>query len=116
MVTPKPQITFFGEELPKKYFDRLPNFDKANLLIVLGTSLSVTPFCYLINKPKESVLKLLINNEKVGEILKHDVKGFDFSSKRDFFYSSETDDGIREIVNKMKWESEYNEIVNEKKE
>lgn len=41
----KPDITFFGEALPDKFFDRLRNVDrdKADLVIVIGTSMKVAP-------------------------------------------------------------------------
>ncbi|KAI5474855.1 hypothetical protein MNV49_002336 [Pseudohyphozyma bogoriensis] len=43
------RITFFGEQLPKRLFQRLPDLDKADLLIVLGTSLTAV-------KPKALIL------------------------------------------------------------
>ena len=42
----KPEIVFFGENLPEKFydvFDRLPS-EEIDLLIVIGTSLAVGPF------------------------------------------------------------------------
>jgi NAD+-dependent protein deacetylase SIR2 len=41
----KPDITFFGEHLPHKFFDALQNHDrnKVDLVIVIGTSMKVAP-------------------------------------------------------------------------
>jgi NAD-dependent histone deacetylase SIR2 len=41
----KPDITFFGEHLPDKFFDALQNHDrnKVDLVIVIGTSMKVAP-------------------------------------------------------------------------
>lgn len=41
----KPDITFFGEGLPRRFFDRLKEHDKdvTDLLIVIGTSMKVAP-------------------------------------------------------------------------
>lgn len=37
----KPDIVFFGEELPPHYFSYLKDFPLADLLIIMGTSLEV---------------------------------------------------------------------------
>jgi NAD-dependent deacetylase sirtuin 3 len=39
--TVKPDIVFFGEDLPEKYFLHSKDFPKADLLIIMGTSLQV---------------------------------------------------------------------------
>lgn len=46
----KPDIVFFGEELPQHFFLYLTDFPMADLLIVMGTSLEVR---------KDSVITLL---------------------------------------------------------
>lgn len=38
----KPDIVFFGEELPRHFFKYLTDFPLADLLIVMGTSLEVS--------------------------------------------------------------------------
>ena len=38
------------------------------LFIIAGTSLTVSPACYLINKVHHNVPKILINNELVGDV------------------------------------------------
>jgi NAD-dependent histone deacetylase SIR2 len=40
----KPDIVFFGENLPKEFFPVLDSLDEADLLIVIGTALAVAPF------------------------------------------------------------------------
>lgn len=40
--TVKPDIVFFGEDLPEKYFLHSKDFPKADLLIIMGTSLQVS--------------------------------------------------------------------------
>jgi NAD-dependent deacetylase sirtuin 2 len=47
----KPDIVFFGENLPQKFFDRVEADLKAcDLLIVMGTSLTVQPFACLVDR------------------------------------------------------------------
>ena len=42
----KPNIVFFGEQLPKEFFKAIDpnNLLQVDLLIVMGTALAVTPF------------------------------------------------------------------------
>uniref|UniRef100_A0A0K0CWV5 Deacetylase sirtuin-type domain-containing protein n=1 Tax=Angiostrongylus cantonensis TaxID=6313 RepID=A0A0K0CWV5_ANGCA len=47
----KPDITFFGENLPKRFFQCvLSDFPKCDLLLIMGTSLVVQPFASLVNE------------------------------------------------------------------
>lgn len=49
----KPDIVFFGEELPRHFFKYLTDFPLADLLIVMGTSLEVSAasrLCHLMLK------------------------------------------------------------------
>lgn len=52
----KPDIVFFGESLPARFFQYMAtDFSKADLLIVMGTSLTVQPFASLIGSHYDSV-------------------------------------------------------------
>ena len=52
----KPDIVFFGESLPERFFQLAPeDFGQADLLIVMGTSLVVQPFASLIGRACEAV-------------------------------------------------------------
>ena len=65
----KPDIVFFGESLPSRFFQLLnDDFAKCDLLLVLGTSLQVQPFASLIGKVPNECPRLLINRELVGTI------------------------------------------------
>lgn len=47
----KPDIVFFRENLPTRFFQLMQSdFPKCDLLLILGTSLTVQPFAMLINK------------------------------------------------------------------
>lgn len=62
----KPDIVFFGEALPSRFFDLLDDdFDDCDLLIVIGTSLAVSPVNGLVGQVKKDTVRVLINNEKV---------------------------------------------------
>ncbi|KAK6318054.1 hypothetical protein J4Q44_G00113450 [Coregonus suidteri] len=53
--TVKPDIVFFGEDLPEKYFQHSKDFPKADLLIIMGTSLQIEPFASLVNTVRATV-------------------------------------------------------------
>lgn len=125
----KPNITFFGEQLPERFYKLMHHdFERADLLIVMGTSLQVSPFKDLIHLAPPGTPRLLINLEKVAQVppkvnvpvtrlsqkLKQVLnapKGFDFDNEyskvqRDVFYQGSTDDGSKELARHLGWESD----------
>ncbi len=114
----KPDIVFFGENLPVR-FGQLARIDfnpeNCDLLIVMGTSLQVQPFAGLIEYPDIDCPRLLINREKVGEVPSRRSffemgmskgRGFDFSEegKRDVLFLGDCDDGVSELCKHLGWE------------
>ena len=65
----KPEITFFGENLPDKFYKAQEDLKttKIDLLIVIGTSLAVSPFNMLVHKIPEDCPKVLINLTNTAE-------------------------------------------------
>lgn len=67
----KPDIVFFGEGLPERFFD-LMTMDFADndidLVIVAGTSLQVSPFNQLPDMAHQKIPRVLFNMEKVGSL------------------------------------------------
>lgn len=64
----KPEIVFFGEQLPSAFFDNRHLTSQADLCIVMGTSLSVQPFASLPGSCADDTPRLLINLEQVGDL------------------------------------------------
>ena len=65
----KPDIVFFGEQLPERFFELAESdFRQCDLLIILGTSLKVQPFASLVGLVDDDVPRLLINREKVDKL------------------------------------------------
>ena len=51
----KPDIVFFGENLPGRFFSAVNNdLPKCDLLIIMGTSLVVQPFASMIDRVSEN--------------------------------------------------------------
>ncbi|XP_078389453.1 NAD-dependent protein deacetylase sirtuin-2 isoform X2 [Cetorhinus maximus] len=60
----KPDIVFFGESLPQRFFATMESdFPKCDLLIIMGTSLQVQPFASLASRVSDTTPRLLINKE-----------------------------------------------------
>ncbi|CAD6887857.1 unnamed protein product [Tilletia controversa] len=131
----KPDIVFFGEPLPKRFFSLLDDFDQADLLIVLGTSLKVQPFASLIDRVPNSCPRLLINLELVGDIGQDadepesfrgmsshiSESGFDFKGwgtggkryARDVAYIGDADSGVDKIAAICGWSEELEKLMKE---
>ncbi|KAJ1869820.1 NAD-dependent protein deacetylase sirtuin-2 [Coemansia sp. RSA 1722] len=108
----KPDITFFGEGLPSRFFDLLEqDFASCDLLIVMGTSLLVQPFASLINDVSHAVPRLLINRMRVGEA-KTPGPGFDFDGRhagqlhRDALVLGDCDQACALLAERLGWNKE----------
>lgn len=66
----KPDITFFGEPLPDQFEDRLTKHDqdKADLLLVIGTSLKVAPVSEVASFLPPDVPAIYISRQPVNHI------------------------------------------------
>ena len=99
-VPAKPDIVFFGEPLPRR-FASLIEHDLSNceLLIVMGTSLSVQPFGALPNRVPDTCVRVVINREP----LRDTASLFDFDAPqnyRDVFFRGTCDDGVAALGRK----------------
>ena len=90
----KPEIVFFGEQLPADFFRNRMLPHEADLCIVMGTSLTVQPFAGLPGMTRESTPRLLINKERVG--------GFG-SGADDVLLLGDCDDGVRKLAEACGW-------------
>ncbi|KAJ2780791.1 NAD-dependent protein deacetylase sirtuin-2 [Coemansia javaensis] len=102
----KPDITFFGEGLPARFFDSIKDdFAACDLLVVMGTSLQVQPFASLVAEVGAAVPRLLINRERVGD---SGAAGFDFdgmrgSVHRDALVLGDCDEACRLLAERLGW-------------
>lgn len=66
----KPDITFFGEQLPVNFFDRFTERDaqEADLVIVIGTSLKVAPVSEMPNYLPHAIPHIYISREPIGHV------------------------------------------------
>ncbi|KAK7067012.1 NAD-dependent protein deacetylase sirtuin-2 [Halocaridina rubra] len=119
----KPDIVFFRESLPSRYFKLMhSDFPKCDLLIILGTSLTVQPFASLIDNVPSSCPRLLINREKAGKIdpmvaLLQGMSGggglaLDSSSNyRDVALLGDCDDGCMKLAEQLGWKEDLLKLM-----
>lgn len=115
----KPDIVFFGENLPDRFFDLAKvDFPQADLLIVMGTSLTVYPFAGLISKVGFNVPRVLINRDPVGAatpmMLMRGHLGFDFggnSNTRDVPLLGDCQETVETLVQLLGWEDDFKALM-----
>ncbi|XP_031847836.1 sirtuin 2 isoform X2 [Nomia melanderi] len=118
----KPDIVFFGEVLPERFHHLTDqDFTKADLLIIMGSSLVVQPFASLVDRVRPNCPRLLINKEKVGtqdrlsrllglrQGLMFDTKGS--HGGRDVAWLGDCDTGSELLAEKMGWGDELRDLI-----
>lgn len=71
----KPDIVFFGEQLPERFHEHLlTDLEAADMCIVMGSSLRVYPVAGILSSLPAHVPLVLINREVVGQPNEFDVK------------------------------------------
>jgi NAD-dependent histone deacetylase SIR2 len=93
----KPDIVFFGEQLPSAFFDNRSLPAQADVCIVMGTSLSVHPFASLPQLCKDETPRLLINSERVGDMGQR---------TDDVLLLEDCDSGVRKLAEACGWADE----------
>ena len=114
----KPDIVFFGEQLPPRFSQCIPpDFAECDLLLVMGTSLVVQPFASLIDRPPQGTPRLLINRERVGEGGYGPYGGggfqFDAPGTADRFFQGDSDDAVAQLVDACGWRAEFDALAAE---
>ncbi|GJQ78346.1 Sirt2 [Trypoxylus dichotomus] len=114
----KPDIVFFGENLPEKFHKSIvTDFSKCDVLIIMGSSLTVQPFASLIDRVPDKCPRLLINREKAGHHSGLSLFGFggglEFDREdntRDAYWLGDCDEGCVVLADKLGWGDELREL------
>ncbi|XP_060031815.1 NAD-dependent protein deacetylase sirtuin-3, mitochondrial isoform X2 [Erinaceus europaeus] len=100
----KPDIVFFGEPMPQRFFLHVVDFPMADLLLILGTSLEVEPFASLCEAVRHSVPRLLINREVVGP--------FAWRPRvQDVVVQGDVVEGVQRLVELLGWTEEMQDLI-----
>lgn len=123
----KPDIVFFRESLPTRFFKLTQSdFPKCDLLIIMGTSLTVQPFASLIDNVPSTCPRLLINREKAGSLdpmmalLQGMAGGGGLAldspnNTRDVALLGDCDDGCLKLAELLGWKDELQSLISSKK-
>ncbi|XP_072129033.1 NAD-dependent protein deacetylase sirtuin-3, mitochondrial isoform X1 [Mobula birostris] len=101
----KPDIVFFGEQLPRKFYQYLIDFPLADLLIILGTSLEVEPFASLSEMVRNSVPRILINQDLVGSLTRNPLRSKDVVELGDVVR------GVKRLSDLLGWTDQVNQLL-----
>mmetsp|Transcript_20067 Transcript_20067/g.37296 ORF Transcript_20067/g.37296 Transcript_20067/m.37296 type:complete len:623 (-) Transcript_20067:13-1881(-) len=112
----KPAIVFFGEDLPMNFKLKSPvDAKEADLLIIMGTSLSVYPFAGLVDMVAPTCPRLLLNMKPVGlRIPDPNSSGLRLrqaENYRDAMVQGECDLAVRAICDYLGWRDELETLV-----
>lgn len=97
----KPDIVFFGEALPDRFFLYQDDVLWADLLIVIGTSLEVYPFAAIADEVPRDVPRLLLNRDVVGSF---------GMRKRDTILTCDIIEGVTKLAKELGWHEELMEL------
>ncbi|KAK0263838.1 Sir2 histone deacetylase Hst2 [Friedmanniomyces endolithicus] len=97
----KPEIVFFGEQLPQAFFESRMLPAQSDLCVVMGTSLTVQPFASLPDATRGRTPRVLINKERVGGL----GNGTD-----DVLLLGDCDDGVKKLAEACGWLEELKKL------
>ncbi|XP_043653518.1 NAD-dependent protein deacetylase Sirt2 [Drosophila teissieri] len=116
----KPDIVFFGENLPQRFYTSPDeDFQDCDLLIIMGTSLEVQPFASLVQRPGRRCLRLLINRDAVGQasfvpFMDPHERSLLFdrpNNTRDVAFLGDCDAGVMALAKALGWEEELQQLI-----
>lgn len=93
----KPDIVFFGEALPSAFGEKSHQAAMADVVLILGTSLTVYPFAGLPDMARPGTPRVLFNMERVGSL---------GGRADDVMELGSCDDGIRNLADELGWREE----------
>ena len=105
----KPDIVFFGEQLPEQFHKNRHVPSYGDLVLVMGTSLTVQPFASLPEMARDETPRVLFNLERVGT----------FGTRPDdVLVLGDCDSGVRKLADELGWggqlDATWREIVGDK--
>ena len=107
----KPTIVLFRGSMPQEFHTRIvEDMPHVDLLIIIGTSLTVAPANSIVYRIPPTAIRLVMNDEPVGRRL-----GIDYSepAKRDVWAKGQTDESCLDLAEKLGWLDDLELIVND---
>ena len=101
----KPNVVFYGENLPQRFFEKLEDCKDVDLIIIMGTSLKVQPFASIPYLTRSKPYIILFNMEEVGQ--------FKYNNLIDdsIFFEGKTDKSIIQFLKDIDLYNEFGEFI-----
>eukprot|EP01006_Ploeotia_vitrea_P022401 TRINITY_DN54811_c0_g1_i1.p1 TRINITY_DN54811_c0_g1~~TRINITY_DN54811_c0_g1_i1.p1 ORF type:complete len:333 (+),score=22.06 TRINITY_DN54811_c0_g1_i1:20-1018(+) len=99
----KPATVLYGRSLPAAFHDAMDNTSKFDLLIIIGTSLTVSPANSVPTHVRSNCVRLVVNDTTVGQGV--GIKYGD-SSVRDVFAQGTADEVLWQLAQKLGWQED----------
>ena len=108
--TVKPTIVLFRSSMPREFHARTAeDLPYADLLIIMGTSLTVAPANSIVYRVPSRALRMVMNDERVGRRL-----GVEYEdTRRDIWARGYTDVTCLDLAEKIGWLDDLAKIVDE---
>jgi NAD-dependent histone deacetylase SIR2 len=101
----KPYVVFYGEGLPKMFFQKIEESKDTDLIIIMGTSLKVRPFANIPFLTNNYAFKMVFNMEKVGDY------GYNYLEDDSIFIKGKTDANVIKFLKDIDMLDEFAEFV-----
>lgn len=104
----KPDIVFFGENLPKEFFRCENDLSRSSLLLVLGTSLEVFPVASVVHEAPATLPRVLFNRDIVPPFTKGDG-----GRSLDAVVEGDLVEGIRRLAERLEWSEDIEKYIDD---
>ncbi|XP_071831999.1 NAD-dependent protein deacetylase sirtuin-3-like isoform X2 [Apostichopus japonicus] len=104
----KPDIVFFGEDLPKRFFYYLKDLPQCDMVIIMGTSLEVYPFAGIVNSARGYIPRILINREAVGPFARPKTGRFN-----DLAVTGDLLENVQKFTRVLGWKKAMEDLIKE---
>lgn len=97
----KPDVVFFGQSLSAEFDQQQKKVSEADLMLVMGTSLKVTPCSVLPRQVHDGVPRVLINREIAGDFGKR---------PEDVCILNDSDEAVHKLADALGWADEMEQL------
>ena len=101
----KPNVVFYGEGLPTRFFEIIEECKDVDLIIIMGTSLKVQPFACIPFFTNPYATIVVFNIEEVGEF------AYNYLSTEHYFIGGKTDENIIRFLKGINLYDEFKQFI-----
>eukprot|EP00826_Nyctotherus_ovalis_P064253 TRINITY_DN9420_c0_g2_i1.p1 TRINITY_DN9420_c0_g2~~TRINITY_DN9420_c0_g2_i1.p1 ORF type:complete len:267 (-),score=94.63 TRINITY_DN9420_c0_g2_i1:90-890(-) len=105
----KPDVVLFGEALPSSFFAQSQMISQADLVIVIGTTLKITPFSDLIDQVDSRVPRLIVDKVMPSKIAAD-------KDQRNIVMLGEADATLEKLAGLLGWQAEFEALLKEREQ